>query len=121
MANQAPSPELKANLNHQRKAALIGGGAIDHAGRVRVRRLDSFDITSTIFGGLEGVPKLFMEEKLGKEAVWNSDAAAAVDAAYGAFDEERPAPVGAGDRSTPDPLHDRRVRLQHGACRWHLS
>ncbi len=93
MANQAPSPELKANLNHQRKAALIGGGAIDHAGRVRVRRLDGFDITSTIFGGLEGVPKLFMEEKLGKEAVWNSDAAAAVDAAYGAFDEERPAPA----------------------------
>ena len=39
------SGELKATLNLQRKAALTNGGAVDHAGRVTVKRMDDFDIT----------------------------------------------------------------------------
>lgn len=56
------SAELKAALNLQRKAAITGGGAFDHAGKIRVERMDGFDMKRTIFGGLEGVPKMFMTE-----------------------------------------------------------
>ena len=86
------SAELKATLNLQRKAAIASGGAIDHAGRVRVKRMANFDMGRTIFGGLEGLPKLFMGEKLAKEAVWSAPAAADVEAAYAASEAEHPAP-----------------------------
>ncbi|NNF53088.1 MAG: hypothetical protein HKN03_01465, partial [Acidimicrobiales bacterium] len=83
---------LDATLNLQRKAALTGGGAFDHAGRVRVERMANFDMSRTIFGGLEGLPKLFMAEKLGKEPVWNDRAAAEVEAAYAEAQATHPAP-----------------------------
>ncbi|NNE94408.1 MAG: hypothetical protein HKN24_00070 [Acidimicrobiales bacterium] len=83
---------LKATLNVQRKAAIARGGAFDHAGRVRVERMADFDMGRTIFGGLEGVPKLFMAEKLGKEAVWDSNAAAEVESAYADAEAAQPAP-----------------------------
>lgn len=76
------SAELKATLNLQRKAAIAHGGAVDHAGRVSVKRMTNFDMGATIFGALSGLPKLFMEEKLAKEPVWSSDATADVEAAY---------------------------------------
>ena len=64
----AGSAELKATLNLQRKAAIAQGGAFDHAGRVRVTRLADFDMNRTIFGGLDGIGRKFMTEKLAKEA-----------------------------------------------------
>ncbi len=86
------SAELKATLNLQRKAAITEGGAIDHAGRVRVERMVDFDMKRTIFGALEGVPKMFMTEKLAKEPVWNQGPAAEVETAYQAAEAENPAP-----------------------------
>ncbi|MEM9712522.1 MAG: hypothetical protein AAGA17_09940 [Actinomycetota bacterium] len=88
----AESSGLQATLNLQRKAAITHGGAVDHAGRVRVERMDDFDMTRTIFGALSGVPKLFMEEKLAKEPIWHAAAADAVEAAYAEGETAQPAP-----------------------------
>lgn len=83
---------LNATLNLQRKAAIVEGGAVDHAGQVRVQRMADFDMSRTIFGGLSGLPKMFMEEKLAKEPVWNNDQAARVEAAYVESTASQPAP-----------------------------
>jgi hypothetical protein len=85
--------ELKATLNLQRKAAIVDGGAADHAGRVRVERMPDFDMKRTIFGALSGLPAKFMEEKLAKEPVWNDADAAAVEAAYVDAEASEPAPT----------------------------
>ena len=76
------SAELKATLNLQRKAAITAGGAVDHAGRVTVKRMANFDMGRTIFGALVGLPKLFMSEKLAKEPVWGAAVSDEVEAAY---------------------------------------
>ena len=86
------SAELKATLNLQRKAALTAGGAVDHAGRVTVKRMTNFDMGRTIFGALVGLPKLFMEEKLAKEPVWGVAASGEVEAAYVETEAANPAP-----------------------------
>ena len=86
------SAELKATLNLQRKAALTAGGAVDHAGRVMVKRMPDFDMGRTIFGALEGLPKLFMSEKLAKEPVWSTSASTEVEAAYAESEAAQPAP-----------------------------
>lgn len=93
MTIDSVSSELKATLNLQRKAAIAAGGAVDHAGRVSVRRMENFDMSKTIFGGLEGVPKMFMEEKLAKEPVWNADASVSVESSYAEFEAANPAPA----------------------------
>ena len=87
------SAELKVALNLQRKAAITGGGAFDHAGKVRVERMDGFDMKRTIFGALQGVPKMFMTEKLAKEPIWNDAAAADVEAAYAELEAAVPIPA----------------------------
>lgn len=87
------SAELKATLSLQRKAAIAQGGAFDHAGQVRVERLVDFDMSRTIFGGLEGIARKFMVEKLAKEPVWDDDVAAEIEAAYAEGESARPAPV----------------------------
>ncbi len=87
------SAELKATLSLQRKAAIAQGGAFDHAGRVRVDRMADFDMSRTIFGGLEGIARKFMDEKLAKEPVWDDSAAAAIEAAYGEAESAQPAPA----------------------------
>lgn len=87
------SAELKATLNLQRKAAITQGGAFDHAGRVRVDRLADFDMNRTIFGGLEGIARKFMDEKLAKEPTWNGGPASEVEAAYVAAESAQPAPT----------------------------
>jgi len=84
--------ELKATLNLQRKASITRGGAFDHAGKVRVERLIDFDMKRTIFGALEGVPKMFMTEKLAKEPVWNDGPAAEVESAYAQLELSKPIP-----------------------------
>ncbi len=90
--NTTDGAGLKATLNLQRKAAISGGGAFDHAGRVDVTRMANFDMSRTIFGALNGLPKMFMSEKLGKEPVWDDAAAAAVEAEYAHTEESNPAP-----------------------------
>ncbi len=92
MNTSADSAELKATLNLQRKAAITRGGAFDHAGRVRVERIADFDMSRTIFGGLEGIARKFMDEKLAKELVWDDSASAAIEAAYAEGELAQPAP-----------------------------
>ncbi len=92
MSTSTDRAELKATLNLQRKAAITGGGAFDHAGRVRVERMGDFDMNRTIFGGLEGIARKFMDEKLAKEPVWNDSAAAEVERDYAAAEAAHPAP-----------------------------
>lgn len=85
--------ELNATLSLQRKAAIARGGAFDHAGRVRVNRMADFDMSRTIFAGLEGIARKIMDEKLAKESVWDGAAAADIEAAYAAADSAQPAPA----------------------------
>ena len=87
------SAELKATLNLQRKAAITQGGASDHAGRVKVHRMANFDMGRTIFGGLEGIARKFMDEKLAKEPVWDTAVAAKVEEEYAAGEAAHPAPT----------------------------
>jgi hypothetical protein len=88
-----PAPTLDATLNLQRKAALVAGGAVDHAGRVRVVPMAEFDMGKTIFGGLQGtVPRLVMRDKLTKEPFWSDTAVAEIEAAYANAEVERPTP-----------------------------
>lgn len=86
------SSALKATLNLQRKASITTGAAVDHAGKVKVERLDGFDMKRTIFGGLESLPKMFMTEKLAKEPVWHDGPAAEVETAYAALEASTPIP-----------------------------
>jgi len=89
----APSAR-PAGLNLQRKAALVAGGAVDHAGRVRVAPMAGFDMGRTIFGSLEGkLPRLLMKDKLGKEAFWSDGAVASIESAYEGSEEEAPTPA----------------------------
>lgn len=84
---------LDAALNLQRKAAIAGGGAFDHAGDVAVVRMAQFDMNRTIFGGLTGIGRRFMTEKLAKEAIWDAEPAARVEQQYAALEAARPAPA----------------------------
>ncbi|MEO0323611.1 MAG: hypothetical protein AAF447_11690 [Myxococcota bacterium] len=87
-------PRLEGMLNLQRKAALAAGGAIDHAGRVRVAAMDDFDMSRTIFGQLEGtLPRTLMRDKLAKDVFWSDAAIAEIEAAYAASEAERPTPA----------------------------
>ncbi|MFK7992211.1 MAG: hypothetical protein AB8I08_39695 [Sandaracinaceae bacterium] len=90
-----PAPQqLEAQLNLQRKAALVAGGAVDHAGRVRVVPMADFDMGRTIFGGLEGaLPRLVMQDKLGREPFWGDRAVASIEAAYAKGEETAPTPA----------------------------
>lgn len=93
MSTNADRSGLKAIPNLQRKAAITRGGAFDHAGRVRVERMADFDMSRTIFGGLEGIARKFMEEKLAREPVWDHAAAADVEAAYAEGESAQPSPT----------------------------
>lgn len=84
---------LTAGLNLQRKAAIVRGGAVDHAGRVRIERHDDFDMGRTIFGALGGLPKMVMEDKLAKVPVWSDAATAEIEATYAEHQAAQPAPA----------------------------
>ncbi|MEM9728938.1 MAG: hypothetical protein AAF997_10155 [Myxococcota bacterium] len=88
-----PAPRLDAKLNLQRKAALVAGGAVDHAGRVRVVPMERFDMGRTIFGGLQGkVERAVMEDKLAKEPFWSDAAVSEIEMAYLDAESEAPTP-----------------------------
>ncbi len=82
-AQERPDPTL------QRKAAIAQGAALDHAGAVRVQPIDNFDLDRTIFKTLEGgAARYVMRTRVGKEILWDKDAARSVQ---GAYDELRAA------------------------------
>ncbi len=73
---------LNTALSLQRKSAITQGGAFDLAGQVEVVRMENLEMEKTIFGGLKGLPRMFMAEKLGKEAVWPQAAATEIENGY---------------------------------------
>jgi len=83
---------IKARLSLQRKAAITRGGAFDNAGQVSVKRMANFDLDRTIFGGLTGIARKFMDEKLAKEVTWGRDVAASIKTAYAQAEAVNPAP-----------------------------
>lgn len=89
---RAEGAELIANLNVQRKAAIAKGGAFDHAGRVKIERMANFDLNRTIFSGLEGFGRMFMQDRLAVEPVWDHAAASDIEAAYAAAQSAQSAP-----------------------------
>ena len=89
----APNAHLDAALTLQRKAAIVAGGAVDHAGRVQVVPIQDFDMQKTIFGSLQGmIPRTVMHDKLAKEPIWNDFAAKAVELSYGEVTATAPEP-----------------------------
>lgn len=87
------SAQLDAELNLQRKAAIVAGGAVDHAGRVQVVPMDDFDMQKTIFGGLKGaIPRTVMQDKLAREAYWSGAAATQIESAFVDATSQAPAP-----------------------------
>lgn len=91
-STSAERARLKAILNVQRKAAIVRGGAIDHAGQVRVERMVDFDMSRTIFNGLTGIASRFMTEKLARQAVWDPAVEADIEVAYAEGESAQPAP-----------------------------
>lgn len=89
---KAERAEVVARLNVQRKAAIARGGAVDHAGRVTVGPMADFDMGRTIFGGLRGIARRVMHDRLAKEVAWDRVAADDVEAAYAAAQSTEPAP-----------------------------
>jgi len=89
----ADRSELNATLSLQRKAAITHGGAFDNAGQVTVTRMAEFDMGRTIFGGLTGVARKFMDEKLAKEATWQGTAESTINDEYVAANATDPAPA----------------------------
>ncbi|MFN3199553.1 MAG: hypothetical protein ACE366_14200 [Bradymonadia bacterium] len=88
------APQLDAQLNLQRKAAIVAGGAVDHAGRVRVVPMEGFDMGRTIFGGLKStLPRLVMKDKLAKETFWSDAAVGEIEAAYLDAESATPTPT----------------------------
>ncbi|MBX2799745.1 MAG: hypothetical protein KTR31_18850 [Myxococcales bacterium] len=76
-ADERPEP------NFQRKAAIAAGGVIDHAGAVQVTPIPDFDLNRTIFQTLEGgIARSIMQARVGKEVLWQPEAAQQVQEAY---------------------------------------
>lgn len=87
------SRTLDAALNLQRKAAIAGGRATDHAGRVQVVPMKDFDMGRTIFGGVRGaLPRMVLKAKLANEVYWSDSAVNDIESAYAESEREQPAP-----------------------------
>ncbi|MEM6531125.1 MAG: hypothetical protein AAF654_00810 [Myxococcota bacterium] len=87
------SSRLEASLSLQRKAAIASGRATDYAGRVQIVPMEHFDMSRTIFGGVQGaLPRMVMKAKLANEVYWHTSAIEEIEAAYAASEKETPAP-----------------------------
>ncbi len=76
-AAERPDPTL------QRKAAIVNGGVVDHAGRVTVEPIPNFDLDRTIFQTLEGaVPRFVMKKRIAKEVHFNAGPAQEIQKRY---------------------------------------
>lgn len=78
-AAERPDPTL------QRKAAIVNGGVVDHAGRVRIEPIPDFDIDRTIFQTLEGkLPRFVMSTRMAKTVKFDGPSAKDIQSKYDA-------------------------------------
>lgn len=76
-AAERPDPTL------QRKAAIVNGGVVDHAGRVRIEPIPDFDLDRTIFQTLEGkLPRFVMSRRIAKRVHFDKQAAKEIQTKY---------------------------------------
>lgn len=86
-AQERPDPST------HRKAAIVHGAALDHAGAVQVVPIEGFDLDRTIFKTLEGgLSRFVTASRVGKEAEWKPAPAQRIDTAYQALLGEHPLP-----------------------------
>ena len=76
--------ELKATLSLQRKAAIVQGGAFDHAGKVRVDRTKTapIDETRTLFGRITDLLPAAITLKLARKSIQDYSEQAGHDLSY---------------------------------------
>ncbi len=80
------SAAVRPEPNYQRKAALVHGGAIDHAGEVAVLPIPNFDLGRTIFQTLEGkAARYVIQKRIAKDVRWFVDDAKRVQSEYEAL------------------------------------
>lgn len=76
-AAERPDPTL------QRKAAIINGGVVDHAGRVSIEPIPDFDIDRTIFQTLEGkLPRFVMSRRMAKRVHFDEQSTQEIQVKY---------------------------------------
>lgn len=79
------SPAERPDPTLQRKAAIVNGGVVDHAGRVRIEPKPNFNIDSTIFGTLEGtLPRFVMARRMAKNVFFDEAPARDIQERYDA-------------------------------------
>lgn len=79
------SPAERPDPTLQRKAAIIHGGVVDHAGHVRVVPQKNFDINRTIFQTLEGaIPRFVMTRRIAKDVHFDASKAEQIREKYDA-------------------------------------
>lgn len=77
------SPAERPDPTLQRKAAIVNGGVVDHAGHVRIEPQRNFDINRTIFGTLEGaLPRFVMSRRMAKNVFFDEAPARAIQQKY---------------------------------------
>ena len=71
---------LSFSHNYQRKAAIAWGKATDHAGRVYIKPMKTFNLNKTIFSTLEGkLSRALIQSKIAKDVYWNEKAASDIE------------------------------------------
>jgi hypothetical protein len=87
------SAAVRPEPNHQRKAAIAHGGAVEHTGEVAVLPIPDFDLGRTIFQTLEGkAARYVIQKRIAKDVRWFAEAAERVQAAYEALSATGPLP-----------------------------
>lgn len=77
------SPAERPDPTLQRKAAIVNGGVVDHAGVVRVTPQKNFDINRTIFQTLEGsLQRFVMSTRIAKDVEFQSPSAQGIQKRY---------------------------------------
>ena len=71
------------DLTFQRKAAIATGSVRDHAGRVKVSKIQNFDLNRTIFNTLEGrLPRFVIQTRIAKDVEWYDEEQGPIEASY---------------------------------------
>lgn len=77
------SPAERPDPTIQRKAAIVRGGVVDHAGNVRIEPKKNFNIDNTIFGTLEGtLPRFVMGRRMAKNIYFDAAIAKEIESKY---------------------------------------
>lgn len=81
--------DVRPDPTFQRKAAIVAGGVVDHAGAVRIEPIPDFDLDRTIFQTLEGkLPRYLTQSRIAREVYWSDPKASAIQSHYDAVREE---------------------------------